>query len=732
MAPEACLAGETNPTTLCRNERSGYPLHSPPTDQSVDSLSGHEDLRPYEYRPLDESKNQIRLATIHPGTSDDPILITLENVSLDPLPPHMLPNKMGLEEVRAALPEGWEALQTLRDRILFWRTDGTTTWVHPNPQISQAAYDTTIHPAQSNGDGARFEALSYAWGSLDRTADVIVSFDKIDELSAPSPAPTTTSERRILRVSENLHEALLYLRLPGEERFMWIDALCIDQSNPEERGHQVAHMAHIYSRASKVVAWLGPDRDDAAKALQGLAHVGKPTWRRSTVSLPFDDIFWAAVTKLVDRTWFSRLWVVQEIHMGNLNSVLKCGAHEIAWLQFRHAIICFGTKVKWPIAGHHLHRLWGMCMKSIGKGFEFRLSRLGYACRCSDPRDIIYGFLSLAPPELQEAFEVDYTSDLLSIYRRLFITYTDLQRRSDLLIFARWPPANAETTSPLWPSWIPDWRTRMQLMPYNTWLYTCASGLSCAELTLGAGCNNRLQIKGVILDDTMSSLPIEEFERLANLMERLTEEAERRAQEAAKQDSEEHQNEIIDNDIDESHQSYIRDRIIASSWGLPSPKQYRHEVLQNRNFSLDSEESDCIFIPLGCSSPIAIRRADKEENTFRVLGPIYLCGLMDGEALLGKLPDPRCILYQEPGYSSGRFMPRNSETASIVRTDPRLERTPLPKEWEPVSWTRRDIDPSICCRFRNKETGERINYDPRMTSKALQDRGVEIREITLV
>ncbi|KAK8081158.1 hypothetical protein PG997_008976 [Apiospora hydei] len=764
MAPENGLAGETSRAKLCRNERSGRPLH--PTDQSVDSLTGHKDLRPYEYHPLDESKNQIRLATIHPGNSNDPIEITLENVSLDPQPPHTPPNVMSLEEVRATLPEGWEAFQTLRDRILFWKTDGTTTWTHPNPQISQAAYDSTIHPNQSNGDGPRFEALSYAWGSLNRTAAVVVLFD---------------SERRLLRLGENLHKALLDLRQPDEERVMWIDALCIDQSNPEERGHQVAHMAHIYSRARKVVAWLGPDHDDAAKALRGLAHIGsqvefsddvwllsapgasEPTWRRSTVSLPFDDTFWAAVTKLFDRSWFSRLWVVQEIHMGNLNSVLKCGAHEIAWLQFRHAIFCLGMKVEWPIAGHHVHRLWGMCMRGIGKGFEFRLSRLGYVCHCSDPRDIIHGFLSLAPPELREAFHVDYTSDVLSVYRRLFTTYADLQRRSDLLIFARWPPAAAETTSQLWPSWIPDWRSRIHLMPYNTWINTCASGLSRAEMTLGVEFNNRLQIKGVILDDTVSSLPIEELEHLPNLMEKLTEVAEKRAQEAAIQDSDERRNELIDN--------YIRNRIIASWWELPSPKQFRHDVLQNRSFSLDMEErlpswweeyrdhtdnywprmklfatrrgrpaickcdiqqGDCIFIPLGCSSPIVIRRADEEENTFRVLGPIYLYGVMDGEALLGELPDPRCILCQEPGYSSGTVMSRNSETGPIVRTDPRLERTPLPHEWEPVSWTRKDIDPSICCRFRNKETGELINHDPRMTSKSLQDRGVNIQEITLI
>lgn len=121
------------------------------------------------------------------------------------------------------------------------------------------------------------------------------------------------------------------------------------------------------------------------------------------------------------------------------------------------------------------------------------------------------------------------------------------------------------------------------------------------------------------------------------------------------------------------------------------------------------------------------------ENTFKVVGPVYLDGVMDGEAFLGQLPDPWRVQYNISSTSvSDKVLYKNLETGATVNTDPRLDEVPLPQEWEPLAWTRQNIDPRICCRFRNKLTGELANYDPRMTSEALQGRGVNIKEIILV
>ncbi|KAK7957721.1 HET-domain-containing protein [Apiospora saccharicola] len=772
----------------------GQSSHSQPTPQPATPPSEDVDLDPYVYRPLDASKKEIRLVTVLPGEHGSPIEVTLHHVSLNSPAPQTLPTVMSLKEVRATLPKGWSAYQTLRDRIMFQgksvpQSDWESTWVHPDPQVSQTAYDITMHPPPSREGIPDFEALSYAWGSLDLTAAVVVH-DNFDELAASQPLPSIQSGRRMLPVGENLHEALLYLRLPDEPRVMWIDALCINQNDPEERGHQVKRMVHIYSCARKVVAWIGPEYDNAAKAMEGLAHIGnqleilddswtapspgasEPSWHRPQVSLPFDTAFWATVSSLFDRPWFWRLWVIQEIHIGNLNASLKCGAHEMTWLQFRHAIICLIPKNPPPIALHRLYRLHWMCLRNFRGGFADRLRTLGCKSRYSDPRDIIYGLISLAPPELQDAIRVDYEIDVKSIYREFFITYTDLQFRSDLLIFSGCS-RTGENTSELWPSWIPDWRILRKAMRSQTDPLTSAAGLSCAEMTWNSKSDDQLRVQGVIVD-TVSSIQIEDCWILRTVIQRLVEMQDQRTLEAIEHDGDDSLFGSVESYIEALLQGCTKDRIIdAPTWAAPSPKHFRQDVIQNRGLSMDSKKTfpawwaafqssaaqdlqdlklsgtrkghaagpeltvvagDCLFVPLGCSAPIAIRRQrNMEGHTYRLVGPVYVSGLMDGEALLGELPDTWRILYDTfHRYADEGVLYKNLETGSLVKTDPRLESIPLPEEWEPVAWTRKEIDPAICCRFKNKATGELINYDPRMTGKALKERGVDIQEITLV
>ncbi|KAK7191269.1 HET domain-containing protein [Paraphaeosphaeria sporulosa] len=60
-----------------------------------------------------------------------------------------------------------------------------------------------------------------------------------------------------LNITTNLYIALRYLRQDDADRIMWVDAVCIDQNNLQERGHQVSQMCNIYSCAERVIFWLG-------------------------------------------------------------------------------------------------------------------------------------------------------------------------------------------------------------------------------------------------------------------------------------------------------------------------------------------------------------------------------------------------------------------------------------------------------------------------------------------
>lgn len=90
----------------------------------------------------------------------------------------------------------------------------------------------------------RYEALSYAWGDPIFSRRVLVR-DMVTKQERPFP------------ITENLYEALLRLRDETASRVLWIDALCINQDDLKEKGHQVAQMGRLYREATRVVVWLG-------------------------------------------------------------------------------------------------------------------------------------------------------------------------------------------------------------------------------------------------------------------------------------------------------------------------------------------------------------------------------------------------------------------------------------------------------------------------------------------
>jgi hypothetical protein len=85
---------------------------------------------------------------------------------------------------------------------------------------------------------------------------------------------------------------------------IWVDAICIDQSNLEERKQQVQLMAKIYSKAHRVIVWLGREAVNAEGVLEDirLAANEESTEHSKDMNQP-------AILKLLERQWFQRIWV---------------------------------------------------------------------------------------------------------------------------------------------------------------------------------------------------------------------------------------------------------------------------------------------------------------------------------------------------------------------------------------------------------------------------------------
>jgi len=116
-------------------------------------------------------------------------------------------------------------------------------------------------------DRLQYEALSYSWGDETNPSEVEVYPSKpLPQTSSLCVQETEASPSGSLQITNNLHTALQYLRYPDKERIIWIDAICIDQSNNPEKSKQIPLMAKIYGVASNVLVWLGPADSATDKA----------------------------------------------------------------------------------------------------------------------------------------------------------------------------------------------------------------------------------------------------------------------------------------------------------------------------------------------------------------------------------------------------------------------------------------------------------------------------------
>lgn len=149
-------------------------------------------------------------------------------------------------------------------------------------------------------DDLKYEALSYTWG---------------DPLPVRSIFITTRGSRMPIDIRENLHDCLLSVRKADEPRKLWIDAICINQEDKFEKGHQIKHMPDIYSTASQVLAWLGESDDRSGEFLAYVNEPGPISFVRLVI----------LKDKFFQRPYWNRTWIVQE-NLKSREVTFLCGA----------------------------------------------------------------------------------------------------------------------------------------------------------------------------------------------------------------------------------------------------------------------------------------------------------------------------------------------------------------------------------------------------------------------
>ncbi|KAB8228791.1 HET domain-containing protein [Aspergillus alliaceus] len=152
-----------------------------------------------------------------------------------------------------------------------------------------------------------YEALSYVWGSESKPQCIF-----IDGCALP--------------VTDNLYTALLHLRDYQLPRILWVDAVCINQQDDQEKASQIQLMPIIYGQASHVIVWLGAAADNSDRALENirLSAEYKPSEDKATI-MQEKKTDYTAILMLLQRPWFRRIWVLQEVSAAR-SILVMCGS----------------------------------------------------------------------------------------------------------------------------------------------------------------------------------------------------------------------------------------------------------------------------------------------------------------------------------------------------------------------------------------------------------------------
>lgn len=253
-----------------------------------------------------------------------------------------------------------------------------------------------------------YQALSYEWG-LPSDDDPIILMDGVP-----------------VRIRTNLHEALRVIRLPDEDVWMWIDFLCINQQDNPERSHQVDGMDKIFSGAERVIVWLGPAKEKSDFAMRRFRETR--TLQRLLGQDSFTEAERAALVALAQRSYWSRVWVLQEIYLSRC-FLVRCGTKYITDTKLHDALVVFcqhdGQDYCGEIARSTLnqHRLSKQFQRSNAAYFN-TLGRWLQVCvrrdlQSSQPRDLIYALLGISHDCPKGTITPDYDKPLLEVYREV-------------------------------------------------------------------------------------------------------------------------------------------------------------------------------------------------------------------------------------------------------------------------------------------------------------------------
>ncbi|TLS30964.1 hypothetical protein PpBr36_02813 [Pyricularia pennisetigena] len=239
-----------------------------------------------------------------------------------------------------------------------------------------------------------YTALSYRWGD-------------------PHPVRHITVDGYEMEITVPLFEALNHFRKPNHSVVMWIDQICINQSDNDEKSRQIPLMGRVYQHAINTLIWLGISDSMTGQVFSLLNHAATelildfsqiriPGGLQQRGFPPAEEQVWDDLWDLLDRPWFSRLWIIQEVALSR-NAWVVCGDHFMSWSMLETAcsnLRAAGVsqwlqeKVSKGESTDHCQRV--VKLGTFGKEDIMSLLNRARESNCWDQRDKIYGLLGIS------------------------------------------------------------------------------------------------------------------------------------------------------------------------------------------------------------------------------------------------------------------------------------------------------------------------------------------------
>jgi hypothetical protein len=352
-----------------------------------------------------------------------------------------------------------------------------------------------------------YKALSYTWGSSEPEHDDSVLKDESvlgskendfnpNQSTLPS-VPCVYIDGSLMSVTPNLGAALRRLRSVSDPVILWVDAICINQANIQERNAQVRKMMNIYASAVEVCVWLGESYHNSSIAFEFASKVAKFSGQdlSKEILVPGNLKALKALVSLFKRSYWSRVWIVQEIARAKSITVY-CGSASLPFSDLRSlrkkmfdndlalsvALNSYADAETLQLGGPS--NLWSYDMVAKQAGVRFvsgpkDLARhpggandpshitllpwpplldllvMHRSRQSTDPRDKVYALIGFSGSQWDSKLAIDYGLTTEQVYAELAQYVIESTESLEIICYSGLSAVSSPTAR--LPSWAPDW-----------------------------------------------------------------------------------------------------------------------------------------------------------------------------------------------------------------------------------------------------------------------------------